>query len=49
VNEGEDGEKMKGIKKGALPYTTTSSFPPLAIMNLQTMVGFRYFHFILIY
>jgi hypothetical protein len=36
---------MEGIKKGALPYTTASSSPPLAIMNLQTMVGFHYFHF----
>jgi hypothetical protein len=40
VNEGEDVEKVKVIKKGTLPYATTPSFPLLAIMNLQMMVGF---------
>jgi hypothetical protein len=43
--QGEDGEKVKGIKKGALPYTTTPSFPPPAIINLQTMTRFSYLNF----
>jgi hypothetical protein len=29
---GRMGEKMEGIKKGTLPYTTTSLFPPPKIM-----------------
>jgi hypothetical protein len=29
---GRMGEKMEGIKRGALPYATTSLFPPLKIM-----------------
>jgi hypothetical protein len=45
MNEREDGEKMEGIKKGALPYDATSSFPTIAIINLQMIVGFCYFHF----
>jgi len=37
---------VEGIKRGTLPYyATTSSFPPPAIMILQTMVGFSYFNF----
>jgi hypothetical protein len=39
---------MKGIKKGALPYVVTPSFPPPTIMNLQTMARFSYLK-ILIY
>jgi len=38
-------EKMEGIKRGAVPYVITSLFPTLAIMNLQTIAGFIYFHF----
>jgi len=34
VDEGEDGEKMEGIKRGVLPYVATSLSPPLAIKNL---------------
>ncbi len=29
---GRMGEKVEGIKRGALPYATTFLFPPLAIM-----------------
>jgi hypothetical protein len=36
---------MERIKRGVLPYTATFSSPTLAIMNLQMMVGFPYFHF----
>jgi hypothetical protein len=44
-SEGKDGKKMEGIKRGALPYVVTSLSPTLAIMNLQMMAGFPYFHF----
>jgi hypothetical protein len=37
---GRMGEKMEGIKWGALPYVATSSFPPPTIMIMQMMVGF---------
>jgi len=36
---------MEGIKRGAVQYVITSLSPTLAIMNLQTMAGFPYFHF----
>ncbi len=44
-SEGEDGEKVERIKRGALPYITTSSFPPPTIMNLQMTSWFSYFNF----
>jgi hypothetical protein len=43
-SEGEDGEKVEGIKRGVLPYVATSSFPPPVIMTLQTMAWFFIFH-----
>ncbi len=45
MSEREDGEKMEGIKRGALPYVATSLFPPLAIKNLQMTSRFHYIHF----
>jgi hypothetical protein len=44
-SEQEDGKKIEGIKRGVLPYVITSLSPTFAIMNLQTMAGFPYFHF----
>jgi hypothetical protein len=44
---GRMGEKMEGIKRGALPYTATSLFPPLAIMIMQTMTWLFYFNFVI--
>jgi hypothetical protein len=41
------GKKMEGIKRGALPYVATSSFPPLAFMILQTTTRFSYFNFVI--
>jgi hypothetical protein len=41
----EDGEKVEGVKRGALPYVATFSSPTLEIMNFQMMAGFPYFHF----
>jgi hypothetical protein len=45
-SEGEDGEKVEGIKRGAVPYAATSSFPPLVIMILQIMAWFFFKKFI---
>jgi hypothetical protein len=44
-SEREDGKKVEGIKRGTLPYVVTFSSPTLAIMNLQMMARFPYFHF----
>jgi len=33
VNEGEDGEKVEGIKRGVLPYATIFLSPHLVILN----------------
>ncbi len=41
--KGRIKKKWKGLKGGC--YHTPPSTPPLAIMNLQTMTRFRYFHF----
>jgi hypothetical protein len=37
--------KSEGIKRGALPYVPTSSFPAPTIMILQTITRFSYFYF----
>ncbi len=45
---GRMGEKMEGIRRGVLPYATTFSFPPHAIMIMRTMARFFYFNFVII-
>jgi hypothetical protein len=35
---------MEGIKRVVLPYDASSSSPTFAIMNLQMMARFPYFH-----
>jgi hypothetical protein len=45
--KGRMGEKMERIKRGALPYVTTSLFPPLVIMIMQTTTWLFYFNFVI--
>ncbi len=42
---GKMGEKVEGIKREALPYAVTFSFPPLVIMIMQMITWFFYFSF----
>ncbi len=39
------GKKWKELRGGALPYVIASLSLTLAIMNLQMMARFHYFHF----